>query len=327
MTSHLNAALNPAIESAIDWVVRLDSGTATAAEREAFQNWLASAHEHRTAWQLLNSTLGLPFNQLSDAQRHLPGSARIATQVLRQSATSVHRRKLLGGAALLMLGGLISAFSLERRMPLQGLFTDLHSGTGERKRVSLADGSVLTLNARTTVDVRLSAETRFIRLHQGEVGVQVASETRRPFEVMTAEGSVRTLGARLVVWQQPGQSLISVQQQSVQVQSRTGQTQALLAGQTLRMRRDTLQLLAGQSRRLDAWLDGLLDVEDESLGAVVEALRPYRYGMLRISPAAARLRVFGVFPLDDSDQTLQSLAQVLPIRVERFGPVTLIDVS
>lgn len=327
MTSRVNAALNPAIKSAIDWVVRLDSGTATAADREAFQNWLASAHEHRTAWQSLNSAIGLPFNQLSDAQRHVPGSARIATQVLRQSAMSVHRRKLLGGTALLILGGLISAFTLERRMPLEGLLTDLYTGTGERKRVSLADGSVLILNARTTVDVQLSAQKRMIRLHQGEVGVQVASETRRPFEVMTAEGSVRTFGAHFVVWQQTEQSLIGVQQQTVQVQSRTGQTHALLAGQTLRLRRDAMQLLAGQSRRLDAWMDGLLDVEDESLGAVVDALRPYRYGLLRISPAAARLRVFGVFPLDDSDQTLQSLAQVLPIRVERFGPVTLIDVS
>lgn len=327
MTSSSASQLTPAIQAAIDWVVRLDSGTATPADREAFQNWLASAEEHRAAWQSLNSVIGLPFNQLTDAQRHVPGSARIATQVLRQSATTLNRRRLLRGSALLMLGGLISAFMLERRMPLEGLFTDLYSATGERKRVSLADGSVLTLNARTTVDVQLSAEKRLLRLHQGEVCVQVAAETRRPFEIITAQGSVHAMAASVVVWQQPEQSLVSVQQQSVQVRSRNAQTVALLTGQTLLLRSDALHMVTGQTRRVDAWMDGLLDVTDESLGAVVDALRPYRYGMLRISPAAARLRVFGVFPLDDSDQTLQSLAQVLPIRVERYGPVTLIDVS
>ncbi|MCS5514721.1 hypothetical protein NWF32_01095 [Pseudomonas qingdaonensis] len=83
--------------------------------------------------------------------------------------------------------------------------------------------------------------------------------------------------------------------------------------------------LGNEQGRLDAWMEGRLEVDDASLGSVIDALRPYRYGVLRVSPAAAQLRVFGVFPLDDSDRALQSLAQVLPISVEAFGPITLID--
>ncbi|MNF09808.1 fec operon regulator FecR [compost metagenome] len=63
-----------------------------------------------------------------------------------------------------------------------------------------------------------------------------------------------------------------------------------------------------------------------ALGEVIDALRPYRDGVLRISEAAAKLRVFGVFPLDDSERSLQSLAQVLPITLSRYGPITLIDI-
>ncbi|MET0125314.1 MAG: iron dicitrate transport regulator FecR, partial [Pseudomonas caspiana] len=58
------------------------------------------------------------------------------------------------------------------------------------------------------------------------------------------------------------------------------------------------------------------EVRDQSLGDIVEALRPYRRGILRISPQARALRVSGVFPLDDTDQALRSLQEVLPIKVE-----------
>ncbi|MNT77877.1 fec operon regulator FecR [compost metagenome] len=63
----------------------------------------------------------------------------------------------------------------------------------------------------------------------------------------------------------------------------------------------------------------MLVVHDEPLGAVVDALRPYRRGFIRITPAAARLRVLGAFPLDDTDRTLESLRQTLPIEVSAPG--------
>ena len=65
------------------------------------------------------------------------------------------------------------------------------------------------------------------------------------------------------------------------------------------------------------WEDGLLEVHDQPLGEIIEALRPYRRGVLRISNDAAALRVSGVFPLDNSDQALRSLQEVLPIKVEQ----------
>jgi transmembrane sensor len=57
----------------------------------------------------------------------------------------------------------------------------------------------------------------------------------------------------------------------------------------------------------------------QPLSEVVQALRPYRHGFIRISPAAARLQVLGAFPLDDSDRVLDALEQTLPIRVTRHG--------
>jgi transmembrane sensor len=212
-------------------------------------------------------------------------------------------------------------------MPLQGLLSDAYSGTAERRTLSLPDGSLLTLNARTAVDIHFSASLRSLHLLQGELCVQVAADNRRPLEVLTAQGSVRALGTRFSVRQMAEDSLVGVQQHCVQVTNRSGQQALVSSGQALRFASDRLLLLSGDQSHVDAWMRGRLDVENESLGTVVDALRPYRQGLLRISRAAAQLRVFGVFSLDDSDRALQSLAQVLPITVNQYGPLTLIDVS
>jgi transmembrane sensor len=317
--------LSPSIKAAIDWMVFLDSGRAKGSDQDAFSAWLAADNEHRRAWEAVAGALQVPFGQLAEAQRALPGGAQAASRVLRSSGISHERRRLLrGGAALALLAGLPTLLTLQRRMPLEGVFADFYSGTGERKRVQLADGSVLTLNARTTANVSFTAERRQVTLQQGELSIQAITE-QRPFEVLTDFARIDTLGSRFVVRQLPTQTLVSVQENSVQVLDHRGQRATVNSGQTLRLDAHQAFAVSPSRARDDAWLNGLLDVDDESLGAVVDALRAYRYGLLRVSPAAASLRVFGVFPLDDSDRTLQSLAQVLPITVKAYGPVTLID--
>ncbi|MNI78379.1 fec operon regulator FecR [compost metagenome] len=58
---------------------------------------------------------------------------------------------------------------------------------------------------------------------------------------------------------------------------------------------------------------------------MVEALRPYSRGFVRLAPQVRGLRVQGVFPLDDPDRAFNALAETLPIRVDRYSPwLTLI---
>ncbi len=64
---------------------------------------------------------------------------------------------------------------------------------------------------------------------------------------------------------------------------------------------------------------------DEPLEAVIDALRPYRSGLIRVAPSVRELRVQGVYPLDDPYRALTALAETLPIRVQHYGPwLTLI---
>ena len=69
-----------------------------------------------------------------------------------------------------------------------------------------------------------------------------------------------------------------------------------------------------------AWVQGRLEVRDRPLREVIDSLRRYRRGILHLSPDVADLRLSGLYPLDDSDRTLQLLERSLPIRVTWHNP-------
>jgi transmembrane sensor len=76
-----------------------------------------------------------------------------------------------------------------------------------------------------------------------------------------------------------------------------------------------------------AWSTGVLEVHDQPLADVLDALRPYTPAILRASPEAARVGVYGVYPLDRPMEVLQALVDTLPLRVRRWGDwVVYVDV-
>ncbi|MDQ8034186.1 MAG: Fe2+-dicitrate sensor protein, partial [Bordetella sp.] len=113
-------------------------------------------------------------------------------------------------------------------------------------------------------------------------------------------------------------SLVTVLRRTVEVWSQ-GARVALGAGEALRLDAAGAGEAMAASAWRAAWHDGMLIVRDEPLENVIAALRDYRSGWIRLSPQAARLRVLGAFPLDDTDAALDALAQTLPIVVRRHG--------
>ena len=308
------AKVDPVTRAAIDWMLRLESGQACPSERQVFKAWLAENPAHLAAWQRVAGVLKTPVADLHAVERRSPGQLQAA-------------RRALQGSLLLLLLGLAGAGLVDRVTPLAGLTADYQTATGERKTVELADGSLLTLNARSAVDIQFSNGQRRVRLREGELQVEVAADAKRPFVVTTAQGQVQALGTRFMVRQGSDESLASVQQHSVLLDTLGGQQRRIETGQAVSFTATQIDPQTPTSRSQTDWLQGRVELHDEPLSALVEALRPYQTGMLRISPEAARVRVFGVFALDNTAQTLNTLAQTLPIKVTRYGPwLTLIEV-
>ena len=143
--------VDPITRAAIDWILRLESGHACPSERQVFKAWLAENPEHMAAWQRVAGLLKNPLADLQSVDRRSPGQLQAARKALLET-TSPSRKKTLQGGVLLLLLGLGAAGVVDRVTPLAGFMADQHTGTGERKTIELADGSRLTLNARSAVD-------------------------------------------------------------------------------------------------------------------------------------------------------------------------------
>ncbi|VVP94317.1 Protein FecR [Pseudomonas fluorescens] len=314
--------LDPVSEQAIDWMVKLRAGTPDAALQERFNAWLAMDRAHGLAWAKLQERVGGSFNTVRALDRRLPGQAGEARQVLLQAQGS-RRDALRVIAGLGLLGG---GVWLGARSPLgDSLLADLHTGRGQRQTFNLADGSRLSLNAGSAVDLRFDDQQRLVILRHGELVIDVAPDPRRPLRVRTAEGEMRALGTRFLVAQEKDASRLVVLQHSVEARLFDGTVQVVQEGQSALLQARQIALVSGEQRQRADWLNGRLNVLDDSLGQVVDALRPYSRGFVRVAPEVRGLRVQGVFPLDNPDRAFSALAETLPIRVDRYSPwLTLI---
>lgn len=158
--------LDPAAEGAIDWMVRLSAGNTDTALQAQFDLWLASDPSHAQAWKRLQERLGGACQTVRSLDRRAPGQAGEARRVLLQPTTS--RRDLLRSiAALGVLGG--GLWLGARSQMGEALLADLRTGRGERRNFTLADGSRLSLNAGSAVDLQFDAQQRLLILRQGSL--------------------------------------------------------------------------------------------------------------------------------------------------------------
>lgn len=310
----MSVSLDPAAEQAIDWMMAL---RADAAQRPGFERWLAADATHAQAWARLQDRAGAPFERLRALDRQAPGHAQQAREVLLEPLAN--RRSVLRGiAALGLLGG--ASWLAANSAPGQAWLADYSTGTGERRRVTLPDGSLLTLNACSAVDLRFNAQERCIHLRRGELIVEARTEAR-PLRILSAEAGVSSQGGgRWMVSQEPTATLVLALAGSAQVQRlNSDEARTAARNEALRIDASTMRSLGQQGHWAD-WVDGVFSAIDEPLETLVEALRPYRPGLIRVSADVRQLRVQGVFALDQPDQALDAMAQTLPLRIERYSP-------
>lgn len=299
-------------DAAINWLVELRSGVTDAATRQAFDTWLQADVRHRQAWSRLGQAVDTTLGPIREG-----GGMAIGRTLNQAAAQSTKRRRLLSGA-LLFAGTAVGTGWMMRGSPfINDWPADLYTGTARRQTFTLPDGSLLTLNARSSADIDFNRERRLVRLRQGDLVIDVVDPARLPFIVQSRHGDVRVLGSRLMVGLAGDVTRTLAMRDDLDITPRQVVDATLVRqGQAAQFDEQRVirlpQAVPGQAA---AWLDGKLLAFDQPLGEVVDALRPYRGGLLRISAQAAALRVTGNYSLDQPAQTLRALGETLPIHI------------
>lgn len=297
------------LDEAIAWQLCLGSGEASARDRQAFAGWLAAHPDHARVWQQLG---GLD-QQLASV------SSAPARRALLQSAESRRRRGRLGGTALgLLLSVGLALGLIAQQRPLGDYLADQRTASGEQSELRLEDRSLVRLNSRSALDIDFTADERRLYLRSGEILVQTAHGDPRPFVVDTEQGRLRALGTRFLVKREGDATRLIVLQSAVAANPAANADERVIpAGQQILMRAGQLDGETAAPVAADAWTRGMLVVENQRLGDLLETLGEYRRGYLGADPRIADLRISGSFPLNDSDLALAALPPSLPVRIER----------
>ena len=304
-------------KEAVAWYARLCSGFATEADHEEWRRWHSAHPDHQRAWQR--------FETMQATLKRVPG--HVAASTLR--AAQPDRRRVLRGIGAVAGGASLAWLSWQVAGADGGWhawLADYSTGTGEQRSVTLADGSLLTLNTASSVDVSIDGRRRLVALRSGEILVETTKHRRvpgvarvdsRPFLVETRHGRILALGTRFTVRSDGARTVVSVLEDAVEVRASgaPGRVVRLEAGQQAAFADDGVDAPQPADPMLAGWEHGSLVVNDRRLAEVVGELARYRRGRLACDPAVAVIRISGAFPLMDTDKALAVIARTFPVRV------------
>ncbi|GAB6843655.1 transmembrane sensor [Methylorubrum rhodinum] len=297
-------------EAAIEWMVEMGSGATSERQLRAFEAWLRADPLNEAAWIRLQESL-MPYGV---ASRH-----RLSPDLMARRQRLQTRRGLLTGMCALVGAGAVGGSLLDRFVPLGSVLADHVTLTAQHRTVQLVDGSEAVLSPRTAVNLRYEAGLRGLELLGGEILVRVASRAS-PFHVTLGALTLRTQAGVFVLEDRNHLvSVTGVQGAGELAGVGGGGPQMVAAGDLLEFGDRRLRRLAADRDAATAWLEKLLVAKDRPLAAIVDKLRPYFPGVIRVDPAVSALRVTGVFSLKDPHGSLDALAESLDLTITRIA--------
>jgi transmembrane sensor len=317
-------------EEAAVWVWRMDSDAVSAASRDDFNSWLRRDSRHRRAYEHLTQ-VWTGLNGLAEAKRE----EKIATFTRTSAGLRLTERNAwwAAAAAAIVIGVSVAAW-----MRIGSESETLATAVGQQRSVTLADGSIVSLNTNTIVETNLRHNVRDIHLRQGEAHFQVAHDRSRPFLVHAGDAVVRAIGTQFEVRLRSDQHVdVVVDEGRVEVRSEAAADPAssgqgprlmprnrvhtLTAGQQLSATGNDYSVVPMSTHRLSsvlAWRDGAVVFDDESLSDAIAEIGRYTDARIVVNdPQVAAFRVGGRYRTGDVQAFLDALQTAFPVAIRR----------
>jgi len=305
-----NGALDPLIEEALAWLVKLHSGEAGDPDWDEYHRWCEIDAAHARA---------------SQAAEHLWESLGSPLARRKPSATL----KVIALLSMLAVGaGVFSGGLMDMR---DQLLADVKTGPLEQRSLTLADGSQIELDGGTSLDIRFDKGQRRLVLYSGDIYVKVVADQARPFRVEAGRTSVRALGTAFDVRRDGDDVEVAVSEHRVRVEVAGREpAQSVEVGEGFDVISEAGTGL-GTVRKADldrttAWRRGRLVFVNRPLADVVAQMNRYRRGRVFVlDPALRRLPVTGTFEMTDGDALLDAVMATLPVRLRRLSWLTFVE--
>ncbi|WP_413732984.1 FecR family protein [Sodalis sp. RH20] len=320
-------------EQAARWLSKKQSGM-SASEQRQFADWLlldenaARYQAMQSLWQRIGD---LPQENVARLRDSLPWN-------IRETSRGTFWRPGLVAAVLC----LVLVWPLWQWLAPPVMTTAFHTGRGETKQLTLPDGTVLSLDAETQVQVAYYPQRREVTLVKGQVFFQVNHQQDKPFVVLSGPSRVTVLGTsfgiRYIPQSMSGDGVdVAVSSGVVRVGPRAWlDNMRWRAMATLHLGADEPHLMvlrATQRATSDAngsltrqlplepdaiadWRQSRINFNNTPLSLALAEFS--RYGDVPYKPASAdvaALRISGSFNTHRPDSFARALPKVLPVKI------------
>jgi transmembrane sensor len=326
--------------AAAAWFERREWWDWDAAAQEKLEAWLSESTAHRIAFVRLEAAweraerlkalgAGIPPG-------HVPARASFglapenSANQPSESAPMIRgdaRGKVGSGRLQWAIGVASLAASLTLVVWYQSVWRWQTYGTqvGTIAPVALADGSRITLDSNTRIEVALDAKERLVRLDHGEALFEVAKDPTRPLIVEVANKRVTAVGTEFSVRRDLDEITVLVKEGRVRIEGDRGHVEAptteLEAGGEASTHGGEITIERmdhSEVERVLSWREGYLEFQETPLPQVVTEFNRYRVQRIEIDdPHLNSIRIGGRFRCTDANAFLSLLQQGFPVVVTR----------
>lgn len=305
-------------EEATRWWGRMHGPHAEEARAE-FEQWRAADPRNAAEYSALERTWTLA-ERLGSTEL---GRARTLKPRPRPLAWATTPRLALAAAAVIVLALFVTLQA--GRSPSFSLVAEAHAtAIGEIRTVKLPDGSSVTLDTDTRLEVRFDDKVRKVRLERGRARFDVQPDPARTFLVEAGGKTVSAPNADFDAQIAPVGLTLASLEGTLEVRraadSGSPVELRLPPGQTVRFAASGAPLAAAEpaGKGSEQWVSGLMVFHGAPLSAVLDETN--RYSRRRIvagEPSLGALKVTGAFRPLPVDELAASLAAALQLRVQR----------
>lgn len=312
-------------EEAAAWLAREDAGLSPA-EVDALAVWLAESTSHRVAYLRLNaawaradrlSALGSPDSRVIDSA---------SVQPARLTGRRVFPRHAVAASIATLALGVLAAILFNTNKIVQP--ATYRTDIGGREFVPLADGSKVELNTDTRLRATVSESSRVVWLDQGEAYFEITHDEVRPFVVIAGPRRVTVLGTKFSVRRDGDDVQVNVVEGRVAVDSvlqappisrpigTVGSGEVMITKQ-----RSALVMARGADAIRDvlSWRQGLLVMDQWTLGQAANEFNRYNRRTMTIAPSLAEMRLGGSFEATNVDAFARILKEGFGLKVQFSG--------
>lgn len=309
-------------QEAASWFTRLSQRRVSTGDVRAFSAWRRDPDNAR-AYDRVESVWEAT-NTLADD----PDISALTAEALGREPPPVRARamvsniwKPLGGVAVAMIAvAAVGLWTLNRPLTYA-------TAVGEQRTVRLEDGSRVTLDTGSRIQVRLSDDRRSVALVSGQAFFNVAGNPARPFTVTAGDTHVTAIGTRFDVRRMGDGARVTLVEGHVSVKetARGDAGWSLNPGQQVVTAAPRPTVASVDIAQETSWTTGRLIFKETPIRAAVAEINRYSDDKIDLRAShIADIPVSGVFDTGDTDGFIAALQDLYSVKAERRPDGTVI---